>query len=69
MLVDVFAHISHDVVLVVFSAGLEQFAQLITEGLQPLDHMIHVGLLIQGAVSVRIIGEEAGDDGFAVLQQ
>jgi len=69
MLVDVFAHISHDVVLVVFSAVLEQFAQLITEGLQPLDHMIHVGLLIQGAVSVRIIGEEAGDDGFAVLQQ
>ena len=69
MLVDVFTHISHDVVLVVFSAVLEQFAQLITEGLQPLDHMIHVGLLIQGAVSVRIIGEEAGDDGFAVLQQ
>ena len=69
MLVDVFAHIGHDVVLVVFSAVLEQFAQLITEGLQPLDHMIHVGLLIQGAVSVRIIGEEAGDDGFAVLQQ
>ena len=69
MRVDVFPHIGYDVVFVVFSSGLEQLTQLIAEGLQPLDHVLHIGLLVQGAVPVRIVSEEAGDDGFSVLQQ
>ena len=69
MLIDVFAHISHDVVLVVFSAVLEQLAQLIAEKLQPLEHMLYIGLLIQGAVAIRILSEKAGDDGLSILQQ
>ena len=41
-------------VFIILSTGLEQFAQLSAEELQPLDHVIHIGLLIEGTVAIRI---------------
>ena len=48
---------------------MEQFAQLSAEELQPLDHVIHIGLLIEGTVAIRIVCKKSGYDRFAILQQ
>ena len=56
-------------VFIILSAGLEQLAQLLTEELQPLDQMVHIGLLVEGTVAVGIFRKKSGDNGFTILQQ
>ena len=67
MFINILPDVSYDVVFIILSTGLEQFAQLSAEELQPLDHVIHIGLLIEGTVAIRIFRKKAGHNRFPVL--
>ena len=67
MFINIFPDVSYDVVFIILSTGLEQFAQLSAEELQPLDYVIHIGLLIEGTVAIRISRKKAGHNRFPVL--
>ena len=69
MFINIFPDVSYDVVFIILSTGLEQFAQLSAEELQPLDHVIHIGLFVQGTIAVRIVCKKSRYDRFAILQQ
>ena len=64
MFINIFSDVSYDVVFIILSTGLEQFAQLSAEELQPLDHVIHIGLLIEGTVAIRIVCKKSGHNRF-----